>query len=71
MRPVILFECSAPALERRGGNREKLLDLLRSFNYEIYYFDETTGLPTPASSAHHSDNMIAAPLERPLPRGGN
>jgi FkbM family methyltransferase len=67
MRPLILFECSATALQRGGSSRAELVDYLRSFDYRIYRFDENSGLPSPAAPGEYSDNMIAAPAEKRLP----
>ena len=64
MRPLILFECSATALERGGSSREELLECLQSFDYCFYRFEETSGLPVPAAPGEFSDNMVAVPLER-------
>jgi len=66
MRPVVLFECSAAALARNGGSREELLAKLQSFDYSIYCFDDATGLPVAAGSGEYGENMIAAPVERPV-----
>jgi len=66
MRPLILFECSASALEGSGSSREELLEKLRSFDYVIYRFDESTGLPVPAAQGEYGENMIAAPVENPV-----
>lgn len=67
MRPLILFECSATALQRAGSSREELVECLRSLDYRVYRFDETSGLPTPAAPREYSENMIGAPLEKGFP----
>lgn len=66
-RPLILFESSERTLQRQGASREELLDFLRSQDYELYFFDPYSGLPSPATAGAYSDNMIAAPAGRPLP----
>jgi len=67
MRPLILFECSPAALERNRTTVTQLLDLLRGLDYAIYWFHPNTGLPALAGSDNYSDNMVAAPKERPFP----
>jgi len=67
MRPLILFECSPAALERNDATVTQLLDLLRGFDYSIYWFHPDTGLPALAGPDDYSDNMVAAPKERPFP----
>ena len=66
MRPMLLFELSQKALNNQGASSEDLLALLRSFDYRIYTFDEETGQPVLANGRALSDNLVAAPSERPL-----
>jgi FkbM family methyltransferase len=70
MRPMMLFECSAPALERSGSSRERVLARLRSLDYLIYVFDQSTGLPRLASEGEYTENMIAAPRDKALDERG-
>jgi FkbM family methyltransferase len=65
-RPLLLFECSTPALERNGSSKERVLARLRSLDYLIYAFDQSTGLPRLAHEGEYSENMVAAPRETPL-----
>jgi FkbM family methyltransferase len=65
-RPVLLFEVSEHALQQQGGSREALLHWIRSFDYILYCFDESTGRPALAEESGFSDNMIAAPRERAI-----
>lgn len=67
-RPVILFEASDTALRHQGSSREALCAALSAQDCNLYVFDDSTGLPAPAMSGQFSDNMIAVPLEKPLPR---
>jgi FkbM family methyltransferase len=66
MRPTILFEASDAALQAQGSRLPELLDFLRSQDYRFYAFDEHTGAPIPSEGEIRSDNMIAAPRERPI-----
>jgi FkbM family methyltransferase len=70
MRPILLFECSASALERNGSSREQVVERLRSLDYLIYVLDPATGLPRLAREGEYSENMIAAPREKPLKERG-
>lgn len=65
-RPVILFEAADKALRLQGSNREELTQLLRECGYLIYVFD-SSGLPVPAAQGEFTGNMLAAPVEKPLP----
>ncbi|HXI38587.1 MAG TPA: FkbM family methyltransferase [Bryobacteraceae bacterium] len=66
-RPIILFEASDTALQRQGSSREALCAALSAQDYDLYLFDDSTGLPAPAISGQFSNNMIAVPREKPLP----
>jgi FkbM family methyltransferase len=66
-RPVLLFEVSENSLQHQGASRLSLLDFLRAENYHLNTFDQLTGLPCPALPGVFSDNMIANPVEKPLP----
>ena len=66
-RPVLLFEASEASLANQGASREALLDFLGSQGYTVYSFSEKTGNPEPHSGGMFSENMIAAPVERPIP----
>ncbi len=65
--PVILFEASERSLLAQGGSVGGLCGTLRAQNYEIFRFDESTGLAVPATDGIYSENLIAVPVERPLP----
>jgi FkbM family methyltransferase len=67
-RPIILFEASDAALRHQGSSREALCAALSAQACNLYVFDSSTGLPAPATSGQFSDNMIAVPVEKPLPR---
>jgi FkbM family methyltransferase len=66
LRPVILFEAADKALRQQGSNREELTQLLRECGYLIYAFD-SSGLPVAARQGEFTRNMLAAPVEKPLP----
>ncbi|MDE3167218.1 MAG: FkbM family methyltransferase [Acidobacteriota bacterium] len=66
-RPIVLFEAQEASLKQQGSTREELVSQLRALDYTMYVFDRLTGLPCPAQPCEYDHNMIAAPLERPLP----
>lgn len=66
-RPVLLFEVSDASLRHSASSAHELLQTIASLGYILYVIDPRSGLPKPASPSEFSDNMIAAPSERPLP----
>ncbi len=66
-RPVMLFEASERSLLRQGGSVGQLCHRLREDGFEIYRFEDSTGLPTAAEDGVYSENLIACPREKPLP----
>ncbi|MBS1854273.1 MAG: FkbM family methyltransferase [Acidobacteria bacterium] len=66
-RPILLFEAEDASLRNQGSSREELVELLRALEYTMYVFDRATGLPRVAESGEYDHNMIAAPMESPLP----
>jgi FkbM family methyltransferase len=66
LRPVILFEVVDDSLRQQESSREELTNLLRKAGYILYAFD-LDGLPVMADEGEFSSNMLAAPVERPLP----
>jgi len=65
-RPVLLFEAFDDALREQGGSRDELLQLVRDSGYTLYSFN-SEGLPCPAVDEATGDNLLATPLEKPLP----
>jgi FkbM family methyltransferase len=66
-RPVLLLEVADAALRKQSSSSEELLDLVQSFGYLLYRFDDGTGLPTLARPGETAVNMIAVPKSNPLP----
>jgi FkbM family methyltransferase len=66
-RPILLFEAEDGSLNNQGSSREELVSLVGALDYRMYVFDRTTGLPREAQPGEYDHNMIAAPVENPLP----
>lgn len=59
-RPLLLLELSDAALRCQGSSDEKVLALLRAFDYEIYTFDKASGRPVKAHRhSELSHNIVA------------
>lgn len=67
MRPIVFFEASDSALQQQGSSLDRLLGILRSTGYLVYGFAAETGLPVRIQGDRYTDNLVAAPAERPLP----
>ena len=66
-RPVMLFEASERSLLRQGSSVGRLCHRLRQDRFKIYRFEDSTGLPVSDEDGVYSENLIACPLEKPLP----
>lgn len=66
-RPVLLLEVSELSLRNMGSSAAELLSFVRSLRYDLYVFDRETGLPALARPGELSGNMLAAPIENPIP----
>ncbi len=59
-RPLLLLELSDAALRCQGSSDEKVLALLRTFDYDIYTFDKASGRPVKAHRhSELSHNVVA------------
>jgi len=67
-RPIVLFEVLDAALGKQGSSRDALLEMLATFDYEFFVFDNESGWPRRSRPEDQSENMIAAPAETPLPQ---
>ena len=67
-RPVVLFEALDSALRKQGSSRDELLEMFSALEYRLYVFGPS-GQPEPADGGYASENMIAIPREKPLPKG--
>lgn len=65
-RPVLLFEALDSALREQGSSRGQLLQLLASFQYELFSFDRVSGRPVRDHADYYSANMVAIPQESSL-----
>ena len=63
-RPLVLFECNQPALERQGGSVAELLRLFNDCGYRILSFDPVTGKPVPLAGNPPSDDLVAVHRQR-------
>ncbi len=64
-RPLLLLEIFDSALRRQGSSAAEVVALLKSFDYEIYVFDQTSGRPIKSECySGVSENIVAAPRER-------
>jgi hypothetical protein len=63
-RPLFLLEVNENALQLQGASGATVVELLRSYDYEIYAFDKVTGQPLPAVHAELSDNILAMPAKK-------
>ena len=61
LRPLLLLEVNENALQLQGTSARAVLDLLRSYEYEIHRFDKLTGQPLATPEEPLSDNIIAMP----------
>jgi FkbM family methyltransferase len=62
-RPMLLLELADRALCHQGCNSAQIWDFCRQRGYQIFAFDERTGLPVPAQQKpyYDSENIIAVP----------
>jgi len=64
-RPLLLLELFDSALRRQGSSAAEVVALLKSFNYEIYAFDQNSGRPLKKERySEVSENVVAAHRER-------
>ncbi|PWT80896.1 MAG: hypothetical protein C5B44_04675 [Acidobacteria bacterium] len=64
-RPLLLLELFDGALRRQGSSSAEVIRLLKSFDYEIYVFDQDSGRPVKSERySEVSENIVAAPRER-------
>jgi hypothetical protein len=64
-RPLLLLELFDSALRRQGSSSAEVIRLLKSFDYEIYVFDQESGRPVRSERySEVSENIVAAPRER-------
>ena len=63
-RPMLLLEVNENALQLQGASGATVVELLRSYDYEIYAFDKATGQPLPVHQAELSDNIVAMPAKK-------
>ncbi|MBV8187822.1 MAG: FkbM family methyltransferase [Alphaproteobacteria bacterium] len=62
-QPVLLIEANDEALRKQGASTADLLALLRSLDYAVFVFSETTGLEEPwAEGSPLSANIVAKAL---------
>ena len=64
MRPVILFEFSS---SQPAAKNDRVLNLLRSLEYEVYCFDPATGRPVRMEGAPVGNNLAALPQGKSVP----
>jgi FkbM family methyltransferase len=64
LRPLLLLEINENALQFQGTSGATLVEFLRSNDYEIYGFDQTTGQPLPMPQVEVSDNIVAMPAKK-------
>jgi FkbM family methyltransferase len=62
-RPLLLLELADGALLHQGCSSAQIWDFLRQTGYQIFSFDQQSGLPVPARQKphHDSENVVAAP----------
>ena len=62
-RPMVLLEVSDRALCHQGCNSAQIWDFCRQRGYQIFAFDQRTGLPVPAQQKpyYDSENVVAVP----------
>jgi FkbM family methyltransferase len=65
-KPTLLLELSEPSLRHQGASGKDLVAFLKSIEYDLYRFDDLSGLPVPAAS-DWSDNIVAVPRSAALP----
>jgi FkbM family methyltransferase len=63
-RPLLLLEVNENALWLQGTTARALVEFLRSHDYEIYGFDQTTGQPFSSPNETLSDNIVAMPSKK-------
>ena len=62
-RPLLLLELADRALCHQGCNSAQIWDFCRQIGYQIFAFDQRTGLPVPAQQKpyYESENVFAVP----------
>ena len=62
-RPLLLLELADRALCHQGCSSAQIWDFCRQRGYEIFAFDQRTGLPVPAQQKpyYDSENIVAVP----------
>jgi FkbM family methyltransferase len=63
-RPLLLLEVNEIALQLQGTSATTIVEFLRSYDYELYGFDPTTGEPLPTPRVGLSDNIVAMPAKK-------
>jgi len=61
LRPVILFECQELTLALQGASSARILEFLRSFDYQIYSFGDDGGVLPLESVPSPSIDLVAIP----------
>jgi len=65
-RPLLQVEMNEAALVAQGSSREDLFDMLRSWDYRVYRFDESGALAPAENADILEGNVIAAPVGRDI-----
>ncbi len=65
-QPVIIFELFDKALQGQSSNSRQIWKYLQKFNYDIYGFDKTSGLPEKSKKLkfYAGENMLAIPRSK-------